>query len=74
MKRKLRVMNKLQWGWNTEHARNLNGRGLFSFPMVFSFPIVDKMATKTYFLASLDRFIYINNKFISDVKMTVTTS
>ena len=30
--------------WNTEHVWNSNGRGLFCFPIVFSFPKVAKMA------------------------------
>ena len=32
-------------GWNTKHGLNSNGRGLFCFPMVFGFTIVDNMAS-----------------------------
>ena len=31
-------------GWNTEHVRNLNVRGLFCFLWCFGFLMVDKMA------------------------------
>ena len=66
------------WGrgdWNYEHVWNSNGFGLFCFPRVCGFLMVDKMAAilfgfprgfhgKTELLASPDRYIKIKIVFI----------
>ena len=52
----------IQWGWSTKHIQNLNGRGLFCFPMVFGFPVVDK---KGVILFCFPMFRTIGPNFIS---------
>ena len=38
-------LNKYSGGCNIQQVQNSKGSGLFGFPMMFGFPIVDKMAS-----------------------------